>query len=226
MPTAFLLLFEIETVFQHSALQEWTPAGGEILLAGEAFWRPDGLNFKMKFHLFDLVEQNTSWETVEGPSQTLDLQSTEWPMKSFFKSQGRRSSRYQTRLRDSPGSGQEICISDFDGATSNRSLRINRLTFSPAWAPGGKKIAFTSTSDEIRSLPDRCRREESSTLSDTGVEASPSGHRWEKDRLMMGMEGKSDIYLWIQWRNPRAEKDTVMRLANMVPRRSVDRFRL
>ena len=36
-------------------LQEWMPAGGEILLAGEATLESEGLNLKLKFHLFDLV---------------------------------------------------------------------------------------------------------------------------------------------------------------------------
>jgi Tol biopolymer transport system component len=50
-------LREREGIPNTSSLQEWIPAGGEILLAGETLLESDGLNFKLKFHLFDLVEQ-------------------------------------------------------------------------------------------------------------------------------------------------------------------------
>jgi Tol biopolymer transport system component len=53
-------------------LREWIPAGGEILLAGEALLDANGLNFKLKFHLIDLVEQKyIVGKQYEGPLQTL-----------------------------------------------------------------------------------------------------------------------------------------------------------
>ncbi len=49
-------------------LQEWMPANGEILLAGETTLESEGLNLKLKFHLFDLLEQKTpDRETVRRP---------------------------------------------------------------------------------------------------------------------------------------------------------------
>ena len=44
----------------------------EILLAGEVLLEPNGLNFNVKFHLFDLVEQkHIIGKQYEGPLQTL-----------------------------------------------------------------------------------------------------------------------------------------------------------
>ncbi len=48
------------------------PAGGEILLAGETALESEGLNVKLKFHLFDLVEQkHLVGKQYEGPIQNL-----------------------------------------------------------------------------------------------------------------------------------------------------------
>ena len=53
-------------------LQEWIPSGGEILLAGDATLDPDGLNLKLRFHLFDLVEQkHLAGKQYEGHLQNL-----------------------------------------------------------------------------------------------------------------------------------------------------------
>src|SRR4030042_6554700 len=53
-------------------LQEWMPAGGEILLAGEAFLDSNGLRLRLKFHLIDLVEQkHLVGKEYEGPLQSL-----------------------------------------------------------------------------------------------------------------------------------------------------------
>ena len=73
MSIIFPLPFKKEKAFPNTAsLQEWIPAGGEILLAGETLLESDGLNFKLKFHLFDLVEQkHLIGKQYEGPLQAL-----------------------------------------------------------------------------------------------------------------------------------------------------------
>jgi hypothetical protein len=54
------------------SIQEWMPTGGEILLVGETSLESDGLKLRLKFHLFDLVEQKRLiGKQYEGQLQTL-----------------------------------------------------------------------------------------------------------------------------------------------------------
>ncbi len=183
-----------------STLQEWTPAGGEILLAGEALLEPDGLNFKMKFHLFDLVEQkHIVGKQYEGPMQTLRSAVHRMTDEILLQITGEKGV-HDTKIAYAvaQGAGKEICISDFDGANVKQITQNKSINLSPTWSPEGRRIAFTSY---LRRNPDLYLidvdgRNLQSLSQHPGLNVSPS---WSPDgkkiALMMGMEGKSDIYL-------------------------------
>ncbi len=183
-----------------SALQEWTPAGGEILLAGETLLEPDGLNFKMKFHLFDLVEQkHIVGKQYEGPSQTLRSAVHRMADEIVLQITGEKGV-HNTKIAFAllQGSGKEICIADFDGTNVKQITQNQSINLSPAWTPEGKRIAFTSY---LRRNPDLYLIDVDGKNLQLfsrypGLNVSPS---WSPDgkkiALMMGMEGKSDIYL-------------------------------
>jgi TolB protein len=183
-----------------SALQEWTPAGGEILLAGEALLEPRDLNFKMKFHLFDLVEQrHIVGKQYEGPLQTLRSAVHRMADEIVLQITGEKGV-HGTKIAYAllQGAGKEIFISDFDGTNVKQITHNQSINLSPAWAPEGKRIAFTSY---LRRNPDLYLIDvDGKNLQPLsrypGLNVSPS---WSPDgkkiALMMGMEGKSDIYL-------------------------------
>ncbi len=192
-----------------SALQEWTLAGGEILLAGEALLEPDTLNFKMKFHLFDLVEQkHIVGKQYEGPLQTLRTAVHKMANEIVLQITGEKGV-HNTRIAYVllQGAGKEIFVSDFDGANVKQITQNQSINVSPTWSPEGKKIAFTSY---LRRNPDLYLIDvDGKNLQPLslypGLNVSPS---WSPDgkkiALMMGMEGKSDIYLIdTNGRNPR-----------------------
>jgi len=193
-------LREREGIPSASALQEWTPAGGEILLAGEALLEPDGLNFNMKFHLFDLVEQkHIVGKQYEGPLQTLRSAVHRMADEILLQITGEKGV-HNTKIAYAvaQGTGKEICISDFDGANIKQITQNQSINLSPTWSPEGRRIAFTSY---LRRNPDLYLIDlDGKNLQPLsrypGLNVSPT---WSPDgkkiALMMGMEGKSDIYL-------------------------------
>ena len=193
-------LREKEGIPGASSLQEWIPAGGEILLAGETLLEPDGLNFKLKFHLFDLVEQrHIVGKQYEGPLPTLRSavhRMTDEIVLQITGEKGVHNTKIAYAIQQ--GAGKEICIADFDGANVKQITENRSINLSPSWTPEGKKIAFTSY---LRRNPDLYLIDEDGKNLQPlsrypGLNVSPS---WSPDgkkiALMMGMEGKSDIFL-------------------------------
>ena len=193
-------LREKEGIPSASSLQEWIPAGGEILLAGETLLEPDGLNFKLKFHLFDLVEQrHIVGKQYEGPLPTLRSAVHRMADEIVLQITGEKGV-HNTKIAYAiqQGAGKEICIADFDGGNVKQITENRSINLSPSWTPEGKKIAFTSY---LRRNPDLYLIDEDGKNLQPlsrypGLNVSPS---WSPDgkkiALMMGMEGKSDIFL-------------------------------
>jgi TolB protein len=193
-------LQEKEGIPSMSSLQEWASAGGEILLAAETLLEPDGLNFKLQFHLFDLVEQShIVGKQYEGPVQTLRSAVHRMADEVILQITGEKGV-HNTKIAYAvlQGAGKEIYIADFDGANVKQITRNQSINVSPAWAPDGKRIAFTSY---LRRNPDLYLIDlDGKNLRlfshYPGLNVSPS---WSPDgkkiALMMGMEGKSEIFL-------------------------------
>jgi len=195
-----LPLREKEGIPDTSSLQEWAPGGGEILLAGETLLESNGLDFKLTFHLFDLVEQkHLVGKQYEGPLPTLRSavhRMADEVVLQITGEKGVQNTKIAYTVRQ--GESKEIFIADFDGANVKQITQNQSINLSPAWAPDGKKIAFTSY---LRRNPDLYLIDvDGKNLQRLsrypGLNVSPS---WSPDgkkiALMMGMEGKSDIYL-------------------------------
>jgi TolB protein len=199
-PRLPLSLREKEGIPNMSSLQEWIPAGGEILLAGEALLEPDGLNFKLKFHLFDLVEQkHIAGKQYEGPLQTLRSAVHRMADEVVLQITGERGV-HNTKIAYvvSQGANKEIFIADFDGANVRQITQNRSINLSPAWPPDNKRIAVTSY---LKRNPDLYLIDvDGKNLQRfsyyPGLNLSPS---WSPDgkqiALMIGKEGKSDIFL-------------------------------
>ncbi len=181
-------------------VQEWAPTGGEILLTGEILFDTSTMNIKVKFHLFDLVDQkHVIGKQYEGHLQTLRSIVHRMADEVVFQLTGDKGI-HSTKIAyvSVQDPGKEIFIADFDGfgpkqVTQNRSINI-----SPVWCPDNRRIAFTTYMKRNPDLYliDTDGRNLRRFVSFPGLNASPS---WSPDgkqiALMLGMEGKSDIYL-------------------------------
>ena len=193
-------LREKEEIPSTSSLQEWVSLGGEILLAGETLLEPDGLNFKLKFHLFDLVEQShIVGKQYEGPAQTLPAAVHRMADEIVLQITGEKGV-HNTKIAYTvlQGANKEIYIADFDGTNVKQITQNQSINVSPAWTPDGKKIAFTSylKRNPDLYLVDLDGKNFQLLSRYPGLNVSPS---WSPDgkkiALMMGMEGKSEIFL-------------------------------
>ena len=195
-----LSLQEREGIPNMSSLQEWAPSGGEILLAGEALLESGGLNFKLKFHLFDLVEQkHIVGKQYEGPLQILRSAVHRIADEVVLQITGEKGI-HNTKIAYvvSQGANKEIFIADFDGANVKQITQNQSINISPAWSPDNKKIAFTSY---LKRNPDLYLIDVDGKNPQRfsyypGLNVSPS---WSPDgkqiALMIGKEGKSEIFL-------------------------------
>jgi len=181
-------------------LHEWMSAGGEILLTGETSLEVDGLQFRLKFHLFDLVEQkHLIGKEYEGNLQTLRNMVHRMADEVVLQLTGEKGvSNTKIAYVLVQGGSKEIFMADFDGANIKQVTQNQSINLSPAWSSDGKKIAFTSY---LKRNPDlylidldgkNLRRFSFYPGLNTSPSWSPDG---KQIALMMGKEGKSDIYL-------------------------------
>jgi TolB protein len=191
------------------SLEEWVPAGGEILLAGETFLEPKGFNLSLKFHLFDLVEKkHLVGKQYEGHLQNLRKMVHRIADEVLLQLTGEKGV-HNTKIAyvAFQGESKEIFIADFDGANVKQITQNHSINLSPVWSPDNKKIAFTSylkRNPDIY-LVDVDEKNLQRFSYFPGLNASPS---WSPDgkkiAVMMGMEGKSEIFLIdANGRNPR-----------------------
>src|SRR3990172_3625715 len=199
-PQLPLSLRQKEGIPNTLSLQEWMPAGGDFLLAGEAHLDPVSLQVRLKFHLFDLVEQkHLVGKQYEGHSQTFRNMVHRMSDEVILQLTGERGV-HNTKIAYSmsQGEGKEIFIADFDGANVKQVTQNQSINISPAWTADNRRIAFTSYLKRNPDLylidPDGKNLQRFS--SHPGLNLSPS---WSPDgkriALMMGMEGKSEIFL-------------------------------
>lgn len=195
-----IYLREKEGIPSMLSLHEWTAAGGEILLSGEATLDGEGLYLRVKFHLVDLIEQKQLYEKqIEGPLQNfrnIVHRISDEVIQQITGERGVHTTKIAYVVRQ--GEAREIFIADFDGANLKQITRNQSINLSPVWTPDNQKIAFTSY---LKRNPDLYlidldgKNLRQFTLY-AGLNVSPS---WSPDgkqiALMLGKEGKSDIYI-------------------------------
>jgi TolB protein len=182
------------------SIQEWSPSGGELLIAGEATLGGDGLSLRLKFHLIDLVEQkHLAGKQYDGqlPNfRNMVHRIADETILHLTGEKGVHTTRiaYVTRQ----GEAREISVADFDGANARQITQNRSINVSPVWTPDSQRIAFTSY---LKRNPDLYIIDLAGKIlqrfsNQPGLNLSPS---WSPDgkqiALMMGMEGKSDIYV-------------------------------
>jgi TolB protein len=181
-------------------LQEWMPTDGEVLLAGEAFWDVSNLHVRLKFHLFDLVEQkHLVGKQYEGHLNNLRSIVHRIADEVLLQITGEKGvNNSKIAFASLQGESKEIFVADFDGAEMKQITQNRSINISPAWTPDNNRIAFTSylKRNPDLYLIDIDGKNLQRFVSYPGLNASPS---WSPDGkwivLMMGKEGKSDIYL-------------------------------
>jgi TolB protein len=190
-------------------LHEWQSTGGEILVAGEAFFDPQARSVRLKFHLFDLVEgKHLAGKQYEGSLSLLRYLVHRMADETILHLTGERGV-HTTKIAYTvaQGKGKEIFVADFDGADVKQITQNQSINISPAWTPDNKRIAFTSY---LKRNPDLYLIDLNGTnplrfSSSPGLNLSPSwSPNGKKIALMMGMEGKSEIFLLdADGKNPR-----------------------
>jgi TolB protein len=180
-------------------LQEWTSANGDFLLTGDASLQSSENYVKLRFHLFDLIEQkHLVGSEIQGPIASLRLMVHRISDQIILQLTGEKGVLNTKLAYCGVQGGKEIFIADFDGFSVTQLTQNQSINLSPVWLPGGKAIAFTSY---LRRNPDLYLIDADGKnfrrfSSRPGLNLAPS---WSPDGkqivLMMGMEGKSDIYV-------------------------------
>jgi TolB protein len=188
-----------EGIPERASLQEWMPAGGEFLLAGESTFESDGLKVRLRFGLFDLVDQKVLGErSYEGPFQNLREMVHRMADEVIFRLTNERgvNNTKMAYVFQQPGGGKEIFVCDFDGAGAKPVTHHQGINISPAWMPDGRRIGFTSY---LKRNPDlyvvdldgkNLQRLSERPGLNAGAVWSPDG---KQIALMVTAEGKSEV---------------------------------